>query len=755
MDESTPIVPGADQPAGLNAPQRIQLDVSGMTCGACAARVEKKLNRVEGVRATVNYATRVATIDANPEISAAALCDVVDKAGYGAAERDSRPTPIADTDGDHASSLFRRLVVGLILFIPLADLSILFAVVPSARFAGWRFLLLVLAIPILTWCAAPFYRVAVKNLRARTASMETLVSMGILSATAWSVWTMFGSAATPAGSKSTGVWSAIWGSDAIYLEVATGVTVLVLAGRYFEARARSRAGGALRALAALTAKTVTIVAADGQEMTIPADELKEGQSFIVRPGETIATDGIITNGRASVDMSTMTGESRPVKATVADAVIGGTTALDGRLVVQAAAVGADTQLAGMMRLVEQAQSGKANAQRLADRISGIFVPTAIVIAILTVLGWLLVEGTAERAIAAGVAVLVIACPCALGLATPIAVMVSAGRGAQLGIFLKNHQAMDTSREIDTVVFDKTGTVTVGELTVTDVWVAEGQSRDEILAVVAGVEAASEHAVAAALVAACTGEVPPVKDFTAHPGQGVTGLVEGHSVRVGSPRWISASGSTPFGAASLRRTAHERGDSAVFVSIDDQLCAAIAIADTVKPSSAPAIAALDKAGIRTVLLTGDNLAVANRVAKQVGIDKVIAEVLPDEKVAVIAALQAEGRAVAMVGDGINDGPALATADLGLAIGRGADVAIGAADIILVRDDLRSAPAALSLANATKRTIRTNLIWAFGYNIAAIPIAAMGLLNPLIAGAAMALSSLFVVSNSLRLQNFGST
>ena len=755
LESPTSTGTGQHEAAQHTGPQRIQLDVTGMSCGACAARVERKLNKVDGVKASVNYATRVATIDAADDVSADALCEVVDATGYGASVRSDTPTPIPDTDGDEAKRLFRRLAVALILFIPLADLSIVFAVVPSTRFTGWQWLLLALATPILTWCACPFYRVAAKNLRTRNATMETLVTLGVLAATVWSLYSMFFAADT-GSSSSQGVWSAIWSADSIYLEVATGVTVLVLAGRYFEARARSRAGGALRALAALGAKDVSVLLRDGTEMRIPAGELSEGQRFVVRPGETIGTDGLVIEGSAAVDMSAMTGESKPVDVEPGEPVIGGTTALNGRLVVEAAAVGPDTAFAGMMRLVEEAQTGKANAQRLADRVAGVFVPVVIAIAAVTVGAWLLAGGPVDRAVAAGLAVLVIACPCALGLATPIAVMVATGRGAQLGIFLKGYQALDTSRYIDTVVFDKTGTVTEGALSVTQVS-ADDESQvpdDRLLALAAAVESASEHAVGSAIVSAVDDEHrPEVSDFRAEPGRGVVGTVDGHRVTVGSPRWVSHSVVVPAATARRRRDAEARGETVIYVAVDGRLAGMIAVADTLKPSAAPAIAALQAAGMRTVLLTGDNEGAARAVADEVGITEVIAEVLPDAKVDAIRELQESGRSVAMVGDGINDGPALATADLGLAIGRGTDVAIGAADVVLVRDDLRAAPAALSLARATQRTIRTNLIWAFGYNVAAIPIAAAGVLNPLIAGAAMALSSLFVVSNSLRLQHFG--
>lgn len=730
--------------------RRVELEVTGMTCGACAARVERKLNKVDGVSASVNYATRIATIDAPPEIAGDDLCDVVGGAGYAAQPRTFGSTdPHDDPDRRYAAGLFRRLVVALVLFIPLADLSIMTATIPQVRFPGWQWVLIALAAPILTWCAWPFYKVAIRNLRVGALSMETLISLGVLSATVWSLYSMFAQGDQPADQ---GVWQAILGSDSIYLEVAAGVTVFVLAGRYFEARARSEAGGALRALAALGAKDVTVLLPSGDEMRIPVAELKEGQQFVVRPGETIAADGLVVSGSAAVDMSAMTGESRPNDVESGESVVGGTVSLDGRLVVEAARVGDDTQYAAMVRLVEAAQTGKANVQRLADRIAGVFVPVVIVIAVVTVAAWLLAGAETDKAIAAGLAVLVIACPCALGLATPTALMVASGRGAQLGIFLKGHQTLDASRDVDTVVFDKTGTLTHGALTVVDVVVTSGHRRDAVMAVAAAVEHASEHAVAAAIAEAGDIDGRVVEDFVAEPGRGVGGRVDGRDVRIGSPRWVAKALAVPTDVARARRVAEDRGQTVVYVSIDDEVAAAIAVADTVKDSAEPTVAELRRLGIRTLLVSGDNAAAARMIADQVGIDEVVAEVLPDGKVTRIERLQEEGHVVAMVGDGINDGPALATADLGLAIGRGTDVAIAAADIILVRNDLHSVIEALGLARATRTTIRTNMIWAFGYNVAAIPIAAAGLLNPLIAGAAMAFSSFFVVSNSLRLRKF---
>ena len=734
--------------------RRVELDVSGMTCAACANRVQTRLNKLDGVRASVNYATRVATVDAPEGTSLSELCDVVERAGYQAQLRVPGGEELPDPDEAVARSLLRRLAVAAVLFVPLSHLSVMFAVLPETRFAGWQWLLTGLALPIVTWAAWPFHRVALRNARHGTASMETLISVGVTAATLWSLYTIF---AEHPERRTTGLWQALMSSDAIYLEVAAGVTMFILAGRYFEARAKSKAGSALRALAALSAKNVAVVLPDGSEMVIPAQELKEQQRFVVRPGETIATDGLVVDGSAAVDMSAMTGESTPIRAVAGDSVVGGTVALDGRLIVEAAAVGADTQFAGMVRLVEEAQAQKADAQRLADRISGVFVPAVFVIAGLTAAGWLLAGAGADRALSAALAVLVIACPCALGLATPTAMMVASGRGAQLGIFLKGYRALEAIRTVDTVVFDKTGTLTTGHLSVTAVTPADGWAAAEVLAHAAAVESGSEHAIATAILAAADDHAG-VEDFRAIPGSGVTGVVDGRTVAVGRPKWIGRDATitglvVPEPVEAARRAAESMGQTVVLVAVDGEVCGALAVADAVKDSAAQAVAALHQRGLRTVLLTGDNATAAAEVAAQVGIEEVIAEVLPEGKVDVIEQLRERGRVVAMVGDGINDGPALASADLGLAIGRGTDVAIAAADVILVRDDLRSVPQALDLARATMRTIRVNMGWAFGYNVAAIPIAAAGLLNPLIAGAAMAFSSFFVVSNSLRLRKVG--
>ncbi|WP_254205228.1 heavy metal translocating P-type ATPase [Nocardia alni] len=733
------------------ADERVRLVVTGMTCGSCSARVERALNRVDGVTATVNFATGIATVDAPRAVGPERLCGVVEDAGYEAAVQSGTAALDTGPEDRAAAALFRRLVVALVLFFPLADLSVMFATVPATRIPGWQAILLALALPIVVWSAAPLHRRALTGLRTGAMSMETLVSIGITAATAWSIVTLF---ARPAPVRGHGVWAAIMSADSIYLEVAGGVTVFVLAGRYFEAKAKRRAGGALRALAALGVRDVTVLTGDGREIAIPADELTVGRRFVVRPGARIATDGVVAQGFSSIDTAAMTGEATPVEAGPGAPVCGGTVSLTGRLVVTATAVGADTRLAGMIRLVEQAQEGKAGLQRLADRIAGVFVPAVLALAVLTAGGWLLAGGGTDRAFGAALAVLVIACPCALGLATPTALMVASGRGAQLGIFVKGQQALETSRTIDTVVFDKTGTVTLGEMTVSAVHT--DLDRDEIVRLAGGLESASEHAVAAAVTAHARArhrELPPVTDFAALPGLGARGRVEDREVLIGSPALLDARRiAAPPGLRAALESEQRLGHTAVYLCLDDRAVAVLAVSDTVHPTAADAITRLHRLGLRTLLLTGDNTAAARAVAAEVGIDDVVAEVLPAGKVEVIRELQARGRRVAMVGDGINDGPALATADLGLAIGRGADVAIGAADIILVRDDLAAVPDAIGLAHATLRTIRGNMVWAFGYNVAALPIAVAGLLNPLLAGAAMAFSSFFVVWNSLRLREF---
>jgi cation-transporting P-type ATPase A/B/Cu+-exporting ATPase len=735
----------------------LEFTIGGMTCASCAARVERKLNKLDGITATVNFATEKASVHAARHVEPAELITTVRNAGYTAelVEPD-QPLPAEDTDDRQVRSLWRRLVLALLLAAPLGDLSITLALVPSLRFTGWQWVLLAMTIPVVCWAAWPFHRAALVNLRHRSASMDTLVSMGITAATVWSIYTIFFN--STAGAGGTGVWGLIFRpGGSVYLEVAAVVTTFLLAGRLFEARAKRRAGGALRALALIGAKDVAVLTADGQEHRVPVANLRVGDQFVVRPGETIATDGEVTSGSSAVDTSTMTGESVPDDVTEGDHVLGGTIAIAGRLVVRATRVGKDTQLAQLVALVERAQTEKAAVQRLADRVSAVFVPTVIALAVLTLTGWLLAGGSLAHAISAALAVLIIACPCALGLATPTALLVASGRGAQLGIFIKGHQALESARAIDTVVLDKTGTVTAGRMAVVDLTTTGTVTPAELLRTAGAVEDASEHAIATAIVTAARrehDELPEATDFTALAGLGARGTIDDHTVLVGSARLMNAEHiPVPDDITTQRLAWEHEGRTTVLVAVDGTLTGMIALADTVKPTAAAAIAELHALGLRTVLLTGDNTATARAVADGLGIHDVIAEVLPHGKADVITTLRAEGRSVAMVGDGVNDAPALAVADLGMALVTGTDVALGAADLILVRDDLRVVPCAVQLARATLRTIHGNLAWAFGYNVAAIPLAAFGLLNPLIAGGAMVLSSLFVVTNSLRLRRFG--
>jgi Cu+-exporting ATPase len=724
-----------------------------MTCASCAARVEKKLNRMAGVRASVNYATGKATIDAPELVTVDELSAVVSATGY-------EPLPVVRTDSESidqdeqtARRLWRRLVVALVLFIPLSDLSIIAALVPGARFPGWQWLLLVMALPVVTWCAWPFHRAAVRNALHRATTMDTLVSAGVTVSTLWSFWTVFFS---PAPVIPPGLWAGLAASGSIYLETAAGITVFVLAGRYLEARARSRSGSALRALAQLTAKDACVVLADGSEFRLPVSELKIGQRVIARPGERIAVDGRVLTGSAAVDTSALTGESLPADVVVGTEVLGGTLLLTGRLIVEATAVGEETALAGMVQLVEQAQSDKAAVQRRVDRISSVFVPVVLVVAVLTLIGWLISGASADHAVNAALGVLVIACPCALGLATPTALLVASGRGAQWGIFVKGHQALEASRSIDTVVLDKTGTVTTGALQVVEIRSSPAMANTGLdwLQLAGAVESASEHAVAAPIVRAARANqpiaapLPPAENFQAMPGLGASAQVSGHDVLVGRPELHTVSAIDP-GLISGALELGQAGRTVVMVAVDGNVLGLIGLADTVKESARATVTALHRMGLQTLLLTGDNAGAARTVADAVGITQVRAGVLPAGKVAVIRELQAAGRRVAMVGDGINDGAALATADLAVAIGRGTDVAIQAADIILVREDLGVLVDALTLARETLKTIRWNLRWALGYNVAAVPIAIAGLADPLLASAAMALSSLFVVTNSLRL------
>ena len=754
---SSDVAPAGETTDSARSESPIELAIGGMTCAACATRVERKLNKLDGVSASVNYATEEASVRAGDGVVLDTLITQVQNAGYTAEliERESRDAEIEEASQHRVRYLWRRLVVALICGVPVADLSITLALVPSLRFTGWEWVLFALMVPVVTWCAWPFHRKAFVAARHGASSMDTLVSLGIVAASIWSTYTIFfhsGSAANADGLL--GLILRPGGS--VYLDVAVFVTIFVLAGRLLEAKAKHTAGGALRALATLGAKDVAVLDSDGVEHRVPVDGLRSGDLFVVRPGETIATDGEVVRGACAVDTSAMTGESVPVEVTEGDSVAGGTVALGGRLVVRATKVGKDTQLAQLVELVERAQNDKASVQRLADRISGVFVPVVVALALLTFGGWLLVTGSVQLAFSAGLAVLIIACPCALGLATPTALLVASGRGAQLGVFIKGHQALESARGIDTVVLDKTGTLTTARMSVVDVHTAAGTTREQLLRMAGAVENASEHALARAITATARQKVevlPEVTDFAGVAGLGARGRVDGSDVLVGSARMLAGEGIQPGDelAAMCARWESE-GRSAVLVAVDGVAVGAFALADTVRDSARGAVTRLHDLGLRTVLLTGDNEATARSVAGEIGVTEVISEVMPADKAATIERLQGQGRTVAMVGDGVNDAPALARADLGMAIVSGTDVALGAADLVLVRADLEVVPQAVQLARATLRTIRGNLGWAFGYNVAALPLAAFGLLNPLIAGGAMALSSVFVVSNSLRLRRF---
>ncbi|WP_406326006.1 heavy metal translocating P-type ATPase [Streptomyces sp. NBC_01617] len=787
------------------ASSKAELAIGGMTCASCAARIEKKLNRMDGVTATVNYATEKARVEFGAGTRLDDVIATVEKTGYTAqplqrpaptaaaspvpppaTERtppadETRPTEkavtdaagtkdtvdatpparptvtadAADTDAAGALSVLRqRLVVSAVLAAPV----VLLAMVPAFQFDNWQWLSLTLAAPVVVWGGLPFHRASWTNLRHGAATMDTLVSIGTLAAFGWSLWALFFGDAGMTGMRHGFDFtvSRTEGSSTIYLEVAAGVITFILLGRYLEAKSKRKAGSALRALMHLGAKDVAVLQ-DGTEVRIPVDRLTVGDRFVVRPGEKIATDGAVVEGASAVDASMLTGESVPVDVNVGDAVTGATVNVSGRLVVRATRVGADTQLARMARLVEDAQNGKAAAQRLADRISAVFVPVVLLIALVTLVVWLLLTDDVTAAFTAAVAVLIIACPCALGLATPTALMVGTGRGAQLGILIKGPEVLETTRRIDTIVLDKTGTVTTGRMTLQDIHVATGTDASQTLRLAGALEHASEHPIAQAIATGArerTGTaLPAVQDFVNVPGLGVRGTVDGRQVLVGRPKLLTDAGiGVPEALSAALADAAARGRTAVAVAWDGEARGVLGVADAIKDSSAAAVADLRALGLRPVLLTGDNRAVADSVARAVSIDEVYAEVLPEDKVNVIERLQAEGRSVAMVGDGVNDAAALATADLGLAMGTGTDAAIEASDLTLVRGDLKVAADAIRLARRTLATIKGNLFWAFGYNVLALPLAAFGLLNPMIAGAAMAFSSVFVVTNSLRLRSF---
>jgi Cu+-exporting ATPase len=763
----TEILVPADTSLADVTTQSIELTIGGMTCSSCAMRIEKKLNRMDGVTATVNYATEKAKVTFVDTVAPADLVATVEATGYTAQLPAPPVTESSDDDAttgpaqhhDEATALKQRLVICALLTIPV----LLMSMVPMLQFDNWQWLSLVLASPVVVWGALPFHKAAWANAKHGAATMDTLISVGVSAAYLWSVWALFfGTAGMPGEKMSFSLLpTAGSGQDALYLEVASAVTVFILAGRYFEAKAKKQSGAALRALLSMGAKDVAVLRGDGPartEMRLPIGQLQAGDLFIARPGEKIATDGIVVEGSSAVDASMLTGEPVPVEVSIDDSVVGATTNVGGRLIVRATRVGADTQLAQMARLVEDAQNGKAPVQRLADRVSAIFVPVVMGLSLLTLIGWLVTGHSTQDAFTAAVAVLIIACPCALGLATPTALLVGTGRGAQLGILIKGPQVLESTRAVDTIVLDKTGTVTSGHMSLHDVLPAESETRQEILRLAGALEDASEHPIAAAIAHAARLEhpagLPIVQGFANEQGRGVRGVVDGHAVVAGRASWLRDEFAivVPHQVTVGAEAAESEGRTVVYVGWDGVVRGALVVSDTIKPTSAQAILELKSLGLTPVLLTGDNERAARAVAAEVGIDEVIAEVMPADKVSVVQRLQGEGRVVAMVGDGVNDAAALAAADLGLAMGTGTDVAIEASDLTLVRGDLRTAADAIRLSRSTLRTIKGNLFWAFAYNVAALPLAALGFLNPLIAGAAMAFSSVFVVSNSLRLRRF---
>ena len=752
----------ANTQAPLVADAGIELEIGGMTCASCANRIERKLNKLDGVSATVNYATEKAKVTVPDGYDPALLVAEVEKTGYTAAmpkPKDATPSGPTTDDGEapdsELTSLKHRLIGAIVLTVPV----IAMAMVPALQFTYWQWASLALAAPVIVWAAWPFHKAAWTNLRHGTATMDTLISMGTTAAFLWSLYALFlGTAGTPGMTHPFEFTIAPSdGAGNIYLEAAAGVTMFILAGRYFEKRSKRQAGAALRALLELGAKEVSVLR-NGAEVKIPTSDLAVGDESVVRPGEKIATDGTVASGTSAVDASMLTGESVPVEVVAGDPVTGATVNAGGRLVIRATRVGSDTQLAQMAKLVEDAQTGKAAVQRLADRISGVFVPIVIAISVIALGAWLGAGFPVSAAFTAAVAVLVIACPCALGLATPTALLVGTGRGAQMGVLIKGPEVLESTRKVDTIVLDKTGTVTTGKMTLVEAITEPGVDRAELLRLAGALEDASEHPIAQAIAKGAVqeiGQLPTPEDFANIEGKGVQGVVDGRGVLVGRESLLADWSQHLSGdVAATKAAAEDEGKTVVAVGWDGQARGIFVVADAVKATSAEAIQGLKDLGLTPVLLTGDNEAVAKRIAAEVGIEKVIAEVLPKDKVDVVTRLQDAGKVIAMVGDGVNDAPALAQADLGLAMGTGTDVAIEASDITLVRGDLRAAVDAIRLSRRTLGTIKSNLFWAFAYNVAAIPVAALGMLNPMLAGAAMAFSSVFVVGNSLRLRGFRS-